>query len=182
MTNANSFETENLLLRHFTSNDVDPIYELRSDAEFMQHLTPIESREGVVSWIEYFSSYWKFNAGFWAVVLKETNETIGWSGSWSQLEFEIGKMEIGYAIAKKYAGKGFATEAARVALDYTFKVRSAERVFALATPGNTASHRIMEKLGMQVEGQQFFTSYNMEMIYYAISREEFEKSLTCASI
>lgn len=177
MTDDNVFETERLILRQFVSEDAHAIFRLRSDSEFMQHLRRAESREESDSWMEYVSSFWRFNAGFWAVVLKETHETIGWSGTWSQLEFEIGKMEIGYAIAKKYWGKGLATEAAHVARDYTFRVRGAEKIYALAAPENIASHRIMGKLGMQIEGQRFFSSYNTEMVYYAINREQFEQAV-----
>ena len=169
------FETERLILRRFQAEDQDAICALRSDSEFMKYLARTETREESNSWIEYVSRFWKYNAGFWAVVLKETNETIGWCGSWSLLEFEIGKMEIGAAIAKKYAGRNLATEALRVALDYTFTVRGAEKVYALRTPNNVASHRITEKLGMQLEGQRFFPSYKMEMVYHAITRVQFEQ-------
>ncbi len=171
------YETERLILRRFGDEDRDAIYRLRSNPEFMQYLTRVESREESGFWIEYFSRFWKYNAGFWAVVLKETGETVGWCGTWSLLEFEIGKMEIGAAIAKKYSGRNLATEALQVALEYTFNVRGAENVYALRTPNNLASHRITEKLGMRLEGQRFFPSYKKEMVYHAITREEFERKV-----
>lgn len=173
MIENNIYQTDRILLRRFLPEDIDAIHEMRSDADFMEHLSEPESREQVVSWIEYVSSFWQFNAGVWAVILKETQETIGWCSVWSLLEFPMGEMEIGYAINKRYAGKGFATEVARFAVNYTFQVRKAKRVNAVATPTNFASHRIMEKLGMKQAGQRFLPRYNMEMVYYSISLDEY---------
>lgn len=175
MSENERYETRRLILRRFVSEDLDAIYKLRSNADFMKHLSQAESPEEVSSWIEYVSKFWQYKAGFWAVVLKETEETIGWCHSWTLLEFPMGEMEICYAISPEYAGKGLATEAARVALDYAFNVRKAEKVNAVAMPTNYGSHRIMEKLGMHRSGQMFFPSYNMEMIYYSISLEEYSK-------
>lgn len=170
------YETERLILRRLTVEDTDAIFAMRSDHDFMRHLTKCETREEARDWIEFVSSYWKYNAGFWAVVHKETNQTIGWCGTWTLLEFEPGVMEIGYAIVKEFEGKGLATEAAKFALRYAFETRQALAVNAVATAENYGSHRIMQKLGMRFGGKQFFPAYNMEMVYYAISRAEYEQS------
>lgn len=168
-------ETERLLLRAFVAEDFEAIHKLRSDAEFMKYLRRDETRSESMEWIKNASSYWKFGIGFWAAVLKETNETIGWCGVWLQAEFEKDEMEIGYAIAKKHGGKGLATEAAKFALEYAFSLHGVDRIYALATPENAASQQVMKKLGMQKTGQQFISAYEKEMVCYKIAKENVQQ-------
>lgn len=169
------FETERLILRCFTDKDADAIFAMRSDPEFMRFIKQPETRQQAVGWMQMVSHYWKFdNYGYWAVVLKETNETIGWSGTWNL--FETNEKEIGFAIAKEFWGRGYATEAAMVALNYSFENRDATRVVALAMPENLSSRRVMKKLGMQLEEQKYFRSYGLELVYYSVTREDYARN------
>ncbi|MCC6322414.1 MAG: GNAT family N-acetyltransferase [Phycisphaerales bacterium] len=68
------------------------------------------------------------------------------NGAWHDL------WDIGYALAKPWHGKGYATEAVRVLVDAAFKERKAERVYANAFVGNQASRRVLEKLGFALDG------------------------------
>lgn len=63
-----------------------------------------------------------------------------------------GIVELGYWVGVAFWGRGFATEAAEAALDHAFSTRAFEVVFADHLTRNPASHRVMEKLGMAVEG------------------------------
>lgn len=58
--------------------------------------------------------------------------------------------ELGYIIAPGYQGRGFATEAVTAVLDYGFRELNLERVIACCTAENTASIRILEKVGFQL--------------------------------
>jgi RimJ/RimL family protein N-acetyltransferase len=60
--------------------------------------------------------------------------------------------DVGYAFGKPWHGKGYATEAVRALIDIAFRDRKAERVIANAFVGNTASRRVLEKLGFRLEG------------------------------
>lgn len=174
-SDATIIETERLRLRRFVETDVDAINRLRADADFMRHLGNAESRDETASWLRYVSGFWQYNAGFWAVVSKETNQTIGWSGTWSLLEFDIGTVEIGYAVGREFWGGGLATEAAQAALAFAFEVRRAEAVCAVAAPENAASLRVMQKLGMRFGGKRFFPAYNREMVFHRIARAEYNR-------
>jgi RimJ/RimL family protein N-acetyltransferase len=61
-------------------------------------------------------------------------------------------IEIGWWLARAWWGRGLATEAARVALSDGFARAGLGRIVAIAQPANTASIRIMLKLGMRHEG------------------------------
>jgi ribosomal-protein-alanine N-acetyltransferase len=143
----------------------------------MRYIKPPESRKDAISWMQMVSRYWDTDGfGFWAVVLKETNETIGWSGTWSL--WETNEVEIGFAIAPRYWGQGLATEAAQVALQYSFEKRFAAKTIAVAMPENYASRRVMEKLGMFLQGQKFFRSYGLELVYYSITQQDYARNRT----
>ncbi len=173
------FETARLILRTFTDADIDSIAALRSDPKFMRYIKPTETREQAISWMQLVTRYWKTgNYGFWAVVLKESGATIGWSGTWNLLETR--EKEIGFAIAPALWGGGLATEAATVALEFTFKNREADRAVAVARPENVASRRVMEKLGMKFESERYFKSYNLKLAYYSIAKKEYDSTIANA--
>ena len=61
-------------------------------------------------------------------------------------------VDIGYAFAPHAQGKGYATEAVGALVDEAFALRDAQRVFATIFVGNTASRRVLDKVGFQFEG------------------------------
>ena len=114
-------ETERLILREYTPDDYDALYEIMSDPETMQHYPAPFDEERTRRWIEWnLDNYAQYGFGLWAVVLKETGEFIGDCGL--TLQNIDGEMlpEIGYHIHKKYWRRGFAKEAARAARDWVF--------------------------------------------------------------
>ena len=63
-------------------------------------------------------------------------------------------LDIGYAFAVEFHGKGYATEAVGALVDEAFAQRGAERIFGHVFVGNTGSRRVMEKLGFVHEGTE----------------------------
>jgi RimJ/RimL family protein N-acetyltransferase len=86
--------------------------------------------------------------------------------------------ELGYWIAVPYWGRGYATEAARAVVDYGFHALDLHRVEAHCFISNPASGRVLEKLGMSVEGElrerilKWGTYESLR--YYAILRDEWK--------
>ncbi len=58
-------------------------------------------------------------------------------------------VEIGWRMLPRHWGRGYATEAARLALDYGFGALNADEIVAFTAPGNTRSRAVMERLGMR---------------------------------
>jgi ribosomal-protein-alanine N-acetyltransferase len=90
--------------------------------------------------------------GRWAVILKETNAFIGWSGIkfiTDSINNHQNFYEIGYRFNKEYWGKGYATEAGLVFVDLAFNDMKVDALYAYADLGNIGSRKILEKLGMQ---------------------------------
>ena len=60
-------------------------------------------------------------------------------------------VEIGWRVARAHWGRGLATEAALAAAEYGFQTLALKEILAFTTPANTASRRVMEKIGMTYE-------------------------------
>jgi ribosomal-protein-alanine N-acetyltransferase len=165
-------ETERLVLRRFTENDVDAVFALRSDAEMMRFIRAPQGRQESVNWLRLVSSLWESDRiGFCAVVEKASGALIGWCGLWRLKE--TGETEIGYAIAREFQGKNLATEAAGAFLAYGFETLKLDKIVAVAAPENTASRRVMEKLGMKLDYIGEF--YGRDLVHYSISQEKFRQ-------
>jgi RimJ/RimL family protein N-acetyltransferase len=63
------------------------------------------------------------------------------------------EIEVGWVVAVAARGRGLATEAASAAIGYAFDVLGVDEVVAYTSPGNAASLRVMEKLGMVRRGE-----------------------------
>lgn len=157
-------------MRRFKHSDLDELAALRADPEVMRYIGD-QSREKVEQRLNYYIEHYDpYGFGMWAVIHKETGRMIGWCG----LIYLDGtpEVEVGYGAAKAFWGRGLMTEAARAALRYGFERAGLQRIVAVAMPENTASRRIMEKLGMRYEKNAFH--YGHDLVYYAIGRDEFE--------
>jgi ribosomal-protein-alanine N-acetyltransferase len=105
----------------------------------------------------------------WKLLEKPGLEMIGFCGV--GLWRDGLESEIGWWLARPCWGRGLATEAARVALRDAFERVRLERVVSIAMPGNVASIRIMEKLGLKFECE--FESDSVGLVRYAIERTEY---------
>ncbi|MFH7017807.1 GNAT family N-acetyltransferase [Flavobacterium sp. FlaQc-47] len=147
-------ETERLLLRELLISDVDGMFELDSNPKVHLFLgnKPVKDIEESLDQIKNIQQQYKnVGIGRWAVILKETNEFLGWSGI-KLIKNEINKhkdfYELGYRFIEKHWGKGYATEAGKAFVDYAFNVMKVEALYAYADAGNENSRKILEKLGL----------------------------------
>lgn len=164
------FETERLILRKMDGGDADAVYAMRSDAEIMRFIREPQNRRETDSWIKLVSSRWQDEKiGLGAVLEKSSKKFIGWCGLWRLIE--TGETEIGYALDKKFWRKGYATEAAARYLQYGFEELNLEKIVAVARPENKASRRVMERLGMTLDGIGEF--YGRDLVHYSIFQENF---------
>ena len=86
-----------------------------------------------------------------AVGLRATGQLIGDCAAMPQAG-DPRQCEIGFTIAPDYQGRGYATEAVRLLLNYLFTERGKHRITAYCDPRNAASVALLERLGMRREG------------------------------
>lgn len=164
------FETERLMLRRMTDDDLDAIHALRSDPDVMRHIREPQSRVEAANWISLVSSCWESQGiGFCSVILRTTGELAGWCGLWRLAETD--EIEVGYAIDKRFWNQGLAAEAALRLLDYGFNELGLEEIVAVAREENAGSRRVMEKIGMNFDYVGRF--YEAELVHYSITRREY---------
>jgi RimJ/RimL family protein N-acetyltransferase len=166
-------ETNRLFLRPLEKNDIDSIFEMRSNADIMRFIRdPQISRAEAENWTNLVSSRWeKEKFGFCAVIEKSSGKFIGWCGLWRLTETD--EIEVGYALMKDFQGKGYASEAAEAVLFYGFEQLNLKEIVAVARPENRASWRVMERLGMTYDYTGKF--YERDLVHYSITKEEFFK-------
>jgi ribosomal-protein-alanine N-acetyltransferase len=140
-----------LVLRPWQDPDRQAFAELSADADVMQYLMPIPTQQASDAWIDRQQEHLRAH-GFcmWAVALSDTGEFIGTVGLLRvryEAHFTPG-VEVGWRLARRYWGYGYAPEAAEAALRFGFDSLHLNEIVANTVPINMASRRVMEKIGM----------------------------------
>ena len=164
-------ETERLLLRRLTMDDVDDLLGIFSDPEAMRYYPSTRDREGVEAWVRWvLNSYAENGFGLWACILKEGGKFAGQCGIMPQ-EVE-GKVEpeIGWLFLRKYWGRGLASEAARACRDYGFEHLELDRIISLPAPENVRSCRVAENAGLTLEREVWMGRWNKTAYLYAVQK------------
>jgi ribosomal-protein-alanine N-acetyltransferase len=161
-------ETERLILREILPQDEKGLYLLDSDSEVHRYLgnNPINSVDESRNTIDFIRQQYINNGiGRWAVIKKDNNEFIGWSGFKLITEItnnHINYYDLGYRFIKDHWGNGYAIEAANASLNYAFSHLNLHEVFAIADVRNLGSRKVLEKAGLKIkntfiyQGQQHF--------------------------
>lgn len=146
-------ETNRLILRTFTPNDIEVLFELFSDSEVMKHLPGIKSREEIEEWIRLvLKSYRDKGFGPWALICKESKQLLGYCGLYIQQNVDgKNEIEILYGLIRRYWNKGYATEAARAVYEYGKNQLKLNRFISLIARDNLRSVNVAEKIGMKLE-------------------------------
>jgi len=147
-------ETERLLLRDLEENDIDALMFIWGDEEVMKYCGGSGSKEREESALAFYINLQK-ERGYspYAVILKENSELIGVCGFTPPYDQE--HMELIYHFAKKYWGKGYATEAARACVGLARGNLKSEKIVAFIDPNNEGSEKILKKLGFMFKGRKW---------------------------
>jgi RimJ/RimL family protein N-acetyltransferase len=162
-------ETERLVLDQWQSADWMDFRPIATDVEVMRYITggvpwTDEQIRGFVDRQVKLYSERKFCR--WKLLRKPERELIGFCGVgfWR----DAPEPEIGWWLERKSWGQGLATEAARAALQHAFEHAGLDQIISVARPENTASIRIMKKLGMTRDRE--FVSEGVQLVRYAAER------------
>ena len=197
---AQTIQTKRLTLRPLLISDQDAMVDtIMSDMDVMYWLpysdqvsTPEGQREVALGYITDFIKPWdELGFGIWAVCVGDTElgtlgNFIGYCGFLPE-QIEGAGPEVAYAIGKSMWGKGIVTEALTACLDWIFIRPEVFCVHAVTDKENTASQRVMEKLGMKhakdvdlydsvAKGKGLLSFYSIESeVYLGKNRTEVEK-------
>ena len=172
-------ETERLIIRDITHQDLDGMFVMDSDPEVHRYLgnKPIKEKAEALKYInDVQKQYAERGIGRWAMELKETGEFIGWCGLRLYTDYTFNNLtnfyDIGYRLQRKFWGNGYATEASKACLRYAFKKLKLESVYGITEMGNEASHRILLKIGLDYIEDFYYEPEDMMLRWYRISKPD----------
>jgi ribosomal-protein-alanine N-acetyltransferase len=147
----NILTTARLKLRDWRDDDLPAFAALNADPEVMEFFPNTLTTEDSNAFAGRIRArIAEYNWGLWAVEVINGPAFIGFVGL-SVPKFKAHFTpctEIGWRLARTAWGYGYATEAARAALDYGFQILGLQEILSFTSSSNTKSRHVMEKLGM----------------------------------
>jgi ribosomal-protein-alanine N-acetyltransferase len=155
MTSFPTLITKRLALRELQLDDAESLFDIHSDEQVMRWFgaDPVSDVEQAKRLIAMFTE-WRtapVSGTRWAIVRRADNQLLGtaglfkWNRSWHNCV-------VGYELGRAYWGSGYMQEALRAMFDYGFSSMQLHRIQAEIHPDNTASIRVVERLGFRYEG------------------------------
>ena len=186
----NVIETEHLYLRQWQASDFAVFAEINADPEVMKYfpklLTPKVS-DIIASKCQQLIANQGW--GLWAVSLKDSTKTyddfigfVGLNDTHADMSFAPA-VEIAWRLHKDYWGQGYATEAARAALNFAFTELSLDEVVSFTAVINKRSQLIMERIGMMDTRANFYhpaldPNHRLaEHVLYNMTRQQWNNQL-----
>jgi RimJ/RimL family protein N-acetyltransferase len=146
-------ETERLIIRNFTHEDWQRIYEIALDYEKSEYAiydhgpwpSELEEYKKIAEW---FSN----GDDFIAVVLKEEEKVIGWIAK-GKKEKKEKAYNLGYILHSSFHGKGYATESCKAVMKYIFDELQANEIITGTGKLNIPSNKLLKRLGFKKIGE-----------------------------
>lgn len=151
---ALSITTSRLIIDEVSTDDADVILELLNEPEFIRNIADrgVRTRDQAIQYLEQgpIASYAQHGHGLWRVRLHH-GPMIGLCG----LIYRdyLGMPDVGYGFLQRYAGSGYATEAAHAVLCYGREVLQMTQICGIVAPHNLPSKHILLKIGLTAQGQ-----------------------------
>ena len=171
------FETERLIVRHYTNDDGNNFFLLNGDEEIMRFIRPVKTREETDLFLLEILQKQKENTavGRWAVTKRNTGEFVG-SFAFIPIEgtdkSDSHRMQLGYALLKQSWGKGYATELTMAGLQYVFTKTRLTEIFAVSEVPNLASQKVLLKAGFILHST--YTEGAKELFQYIFLKQDFQ--------
>lgn len=171
-------------MRAWTEADREPFAALNADLDVMRHFPSTLTAEQSDELVDRIESSWAHRGfGLWAVERLDTAEFIGFVGlsapGWSAQPL----VEVGWRLARRHWGLGFAPEAAVAALRYGFEhvVLPDDEIVSFTTTANANSRRVMDKIGLVHRPWRDFDHpllddwHGRRHVLYSIGRDEWSR-------
>jgi [ribosomal protein S5]-alanine N-acetyltransferase len=147
-------EASRIRLRHLEESDIDALYAIFSDAEAMRFfgIVPFAKPADAENYLAEIHAHFEKKTLFqWGISLKPDDKIIGTTTLFHTDE-KNRRAEIGFALNRRFWGKGYVTEAVNSLLKFAFEELNLHRIEADVDPRNAPSIRVLERFGFQKEG------------------------------
>ncbi len=172
---------ERVLLREFEPTDSEAVQRYAGDAEVARHFTwgpntPDQTAEFVQFLVASRKEDPRTNYDL-AIVLRDTHELIG-DARMTIDSRSSRRADLGFIVRRNQAGHGYATEAARLLIDFGFRELKLHRIWAMCEPDNVGSIHLLENLDMKKEGhlreQIFLKEAWRDLIVYGLLESDWK--------
>ena len=165
------FETERLIVRQYTLNDVEELFRVMSDSKVHTYTKDKGNpwdRQRTDAYIRFMinKDFRTLDCYHGAVIEKHSNSLIGLCGLNPYKEREP---EIEWKLGVPYWGRGYATELGKQMIKEAFASTDIVGIYGMAQPENIASRTVLEKIGMVYLGNQIFRDHEDSFFYIANS-------------
>ena len=148
--------TERLVLREFVADDWPDVLAYQRDPRYLRFYpwddrTEAEVRSFVQMFLDQQADRPRREFQL-AITLSESGRLIGNCGLRLKPENDW-EADIGYELAPEHWGRGYATEAALAIVDFGFRELRLHRVSSWFVADNTASAKVLERVGLRLEGR-----------------------------
>ena len=169
-----TLETERLIIRPITLDDLQDFYEMDSQPEVHIYLKnqPIKTIDETKVNIDILLlKYETLGISRLAVIEKESGKMIGWTGfkyieEKEAINNRFDFLDFGYRYRKETWGKGYATEAAKACIDFYRENMTELKLNAITHVDNAASRNVLEKVGFRVTETFHFEVWNLDCYWY----------------
>ncbi len=176
-----NLETERLLLRRVSAEDVNEVLALRGNPEAMKYIPRpiIKTIDEALEHINMINEKIDANVGInWAITQKGNDKLIGIIGHY-RIQPENHRAEIGYMILPEYNGKGITSEAIKVVIEYGFEQMQLHSIEAVIDPENNASEKVLQKNGFVKEAHilenELWEGKFWDTVIYSLLKRNFKK-------
>jgi RimJ/RimL family protein N-acetyltransferase len=147
--------TDRLLMRRWQETDREPYAALNADPEVMRYFPGLIARADSDAHIGRMEDHFERHGfGLWALEVADTAQLIGFTGLAPMPDGVpgAGGLEVGWRLAQSAWHHGYATEAARAAVDVAFGGLGRTEIWSITAVLNEPSQAVMRRLGMSVHG------------------------------
>ncbi|MFZ0088326.1 MAG: GNAT family N-acetyltransferase [Solirubrobacteraceae bacterium] len=154
-------------MRGWRQDDLNAYAAMSADPEAMRFLGGVVDREQAWRSMAMFTGHWLLKGfGLWAVQRKADGVLLGRIGLWEPEGWP--GLELGWTLARPVWGHGYATEAARAAMEWAWAALAPPQLISLIDPANMASIRVAQRLGMRPS--RSYVLHGDTVTIYAIDR------------
>lgn len=162
MSEVPELRTERLLMRGWRFEDYAPLAEILADPAVGAGVGKPAGFTPHEAWLDLsvLTAHWSLRGfGHWALEELDSGELVGRAGLYYPPDWP--GMEVGWTVARKHWGKGYAPEAARAACRWAHDELGAQHIISLIDPSNEQSIRVAEKLGETLEGRHSTRGFDL---------------------
>lgn len=178
MTSYKIFETERLLLKPTSLEDAEFLLELLNTPKWLEYIgdRKVRTVEEAKAYIKtkMLPQLSKLGYSNNTLIRKKDNAKVGICGLYDREE--VSGVDIGFALLPQYERMGYAFESANKMMHFAFKDLQETNVNAITKKNNLSSQKLLEKLGLELNGTTKLLEEQEELLLYTIEKQNWSYS------